>query len=397
MLRSKHLDALFQAGIERGDIFWMLDISVSAVSGNCVIFAYTLVILLQCVIEVTGQLYLLTTKPSIGKILLLAPMFFTSFMVITTIIALLFQRSSHGRIYSQYEALSMEQLRRANKPILAEVRQLFDAGIYQFAAFLAAVALGSIGYLPLNEFDYEHNVWPAIQALKLIEDGPKAVIYTIATLNYLVMPGKGCILLLYGLHIMHLCSLYCVSSILLRGKLKGIAVNRPAAADLMLSDQAWVTQELKSCIKQDVRLKTFCSAIIDHFKWILLFHVALAVIILSLLYYINLFLNGGYSPLGSRCFVAIANILSFTYSYNSENFREQVENIRQEICNLPWYSFNKCNQKLVHVFLSNMLQPRYLSVGGLFDANHEFLVLVMHKVFNVLTILSNLDPDRAGN
>lgn len=57
----------------------------------------------------------------------------------------------------------MEELRRANKPILVEVRKIFDAGIYQYVAFLAAVVLGSIGYLPLDEFDYEHNVWPAIQ------------------------------------------------------------------------------------------------------------------------------------------------------------------------------------------------------------------------------------------
>lgn len=130
-----------------------------------------------------------------------------------------------------------------------------------------------------------------VAALKLIEDCPKAVIYIIATLNYLVMPGKGAILLLYGLHIMHLSSLYCISSILLRSRLKGIAGNRSPAADLMLNNQERVTQELKGCIKQDVQLKTFCTAIIDHLKWILMINVTFAVIIMSLLYYTNLFVS----------------------------------------------------------------------------------------------------------
>lgn len=173
----------------------------------------------------------------------------------------------------------MWHLKSTDKQGLAEIRQLFELGFYTIFAYSLLVFLGELGYLPLNGLQIDNNIFPAIacirhifhihtsiptifyyiSVLKLFEKGPKILISSIVITNYVILYGKGIFMVLYGMHIMHSCMLYSVQSILLRRRLRNICYDNFKVSPLLLIEndpyQKWVQDELKECIKQDIKLK----------------------------------------------------------------------------------------------------------------------------------------------
>lgn len=187
------------------------------------------------------------------------------------------QRNSYIRCYKQY--MSMWHLKSTDKQGLVEIRQLFEIGFYTIFSYGLLTVLGEIGYLPLNGLQIDNNIFPAIactrhichihtsiptifyciSVIKLFENGPKILIYSIVVINYALLFLKGIGMVLYGMHIMHACILYNVQSILLRRRLRNICYDNFKVSPLLLIDniayQKWVQDELKECIKQDIKLK----------------------------------------------------------------------------------------------------------------------------------------------
>ncbi|XP_050297122.1 uncharacterized protein LOC126736677 [Anthonomus grandis grandis] len=338
---------------------------------------------------------MVTQKPTVSQFFTFGPMFFTSFHVLCSVCPVVFQRYHYKQIYRVY--MNLWPLKVADQQGLKEIKYLFIKGSCSVIFYALMASIISIAYLPLRGLDFDRSIWPAIAALKLLKDGPQSLIYAVIFMNYGLVFAKAYYLAIYGMHLMHMCTLYAIQNILLRRRIDCINNDNEDISPLVLIDdrkyQERVKRELKECIKLDIKLKRFSTSLIDYFKWVMIMHVGNAIIILSMLYYVNLFMNGGYDPLSTRCYVLGANLMAVCYAHYSEIYFEQTDLNRNALLKTPWYTFNNSNRKLMLIYLSNLSRPQYISAGGLLDVNYSLLIVVMHKCFNILTILKTMSPE----
>nr|QXE93266.1 odorant receptor 40 [Eucryptorrhynchus brandti] len=361
-------ERLFWQGIRKGDILWFIDRDARVLTKNCLFLVLALAVTVYSSIEVACQLYMLTEKPALLHVLAFTPMFFQSTHVLACTVPLIVQRYDYKKIYADYQ--KMWPLSGVDQKGLEEMRSIFLKCLCTYVGYYFLCFLCIVSFIPVNGVDYERNLWPSLAGFFLIN---------------------------YEMHIMHMCILYNVQCIMLRRRLETIDQRHQQSPVLLLVDddsyQEHVRRVLKECVKQDIKLKMFGNSLIRHFQWVMLFHAGNGILLLSVLYYMNIFLRGIFSPMGLLIFLFGANSMAFLYAVSSEIFREQVNLIRDAVFETKWYTFNVSNRKTILLLLTNLTRPRFLTAGGVFDVNYALFISIMHKCFNVMTVLNRMMPE----
>ncbi|XP_066156398.1 uncharacterized protein [Euwallacea fornicatus] len=386
------IDKWFELGVTKGDILWFIDKEIRINSQDCVHFLISYIVIIFCCMEVVCQLVVLIIEGrEIQHILTYGPMFFISTQVLIIALPLIIQRNTYLDIYKKYWRIY--NFEPAEHSTLQEMRELFYTYVRLMILCCFVFTIAFFGFLPYNGLNYDDNIFPVIKALKLLEGFPKWLPIAIILLNYILLMFKAYYLLVNVFHLMHMSGMYVVSNILLRGILRSIAHTKRGLTELKLVEheeyQHMVGLKLINCVKLDMEIRRFANSQIDYYKWTMLLILPNSILLLSVFAYINMFMAGGDTPIGSVCVSIDANFMALTYGVCSELYLAQVGLNRLTLENTPWYTFSLSNRRTMLILLSNLQKAKHISAGGLVHFNYEVLISVMRKVFNVLTILSS--------
>ncbi|XP_066249554.1 uncharacterized protein [Euwallacea similis] len=386
-------DKWFRLGLIKGDILWFIDEEIRIRSQSCFYFSATYTVVLFCSVEIVCQLALfITEEREIQHILSYGPMFFTSIQVLVGALPLMIQRNTYQGICEEYWRIC--NVKKAERSALREMQKLFNTCLSLLTVFFILIIVAIFGYIPYNGLNYDENIFPVIKALKLLEGFPRWLPIALIILNYALILPKAYYLAINALHLMHMCVMYAVSNMVLRGMLDSIQHTKRGLTELRLVDheeyQHMVQLKLRDCVKLDVKIRRFADSQIKYFKWVMMLVVPNAIVLLSLLAYINVFMAGGDSPIGSLCYTLDGNYMALLYGIYSELYLAQVGLNRLILENTPWHTFSLSNRRTMLIFLSNLHKPKYINAGGLVDFNYQVVIIVMRKVFNLLTVFSTL-------
>nr|WJJ63331.1 odorant receptor 31 [Pachyrhinus yasumatsui] len=323
----KFIENYFQVALKKGDIVWYINDLVSNITGNGYMFGVTLMIISYCSVEIAGNLYALTQKPTLDQILRFAPMFFASVHVLSCCLLFVVHKYDYTMIYNAY--FDVWPLKPTDKESVLEIRNVFHKALITTFIFLVIAVSGVIGLMPYH-VNIEQTIWPVLAVLTLIPDVSPTIQFSVALLNSLYTIFKAYFLLIYNLHYMQLCILYQVQSILLKRRLNSIKCNILKVPQFELVEhkgyQIWVSCQLKTCIKVDIKLKRFAEMAIVHFKWATFIHTSNGTLLITMLLYAIVGQDTLPCPVAFKVFLLGCNLTAFMYTHFSEVFYEQVGN-----------------------------------------------------------------------
>ncbi|EFA02958.1 odorant receptor 315 [Tribolium castaneum] len=179
---------------------------------------------------------------------------------------------------------------------------------------------------------------------------------------------------------------------LLNQKLKqindSIVENEQKQAKFDEKYQSFIYKELISCVKLHQRL-IFFGKRINHLVYapLLVYIFGGIVVGVALIYYLKSSVQHIFTSL---ILLLIALINSTTFVINGQMLENEAENIYISLTNLPWYSLNVQNRRVVYVMLMQSQKIIHMSASGLVSLNYQLTIVFFRCIYTGMTFLVNV-------
>ncbi|XP_076273506.1 uncharacterized protein LOC143204677 [Rhynchophorus ferrugineus] len=389
-------DEVFKKGLNMGDPLYFVERIAKVYFSNSLAFVVLYVTFIFSALEVFCQLYLLLTeKPDLLNVFQLAPMCLTSLYVLISGIPLMMMKDDYQKLICQARQNITAKIPMATPKTIETFREIYYKQIALYILFFLFCMTSVVSFLPTEGIDVENTIWPSIALLRLFPNDSGILISVIVAITYGSLGSKGFCLIFYGIHFMHLCTLYQIQSILLQKQLEMVNSTKWNCSDLVLNDnekyQEWVRIKIRRCIMEHITFLRFGKFLKAHFKYPLLLQIFNGVLLLTILFYITYYLRGGVSPIGFSNFMVATFAMIFVFAYHSELYSQQDQHILSTVFEVPWYTFGRSNRKMFLILAMNVCpRENYLSGGGIFSVNFNLFIWMLHKVVNLLTIMTGM-------
>ncbi|XP_044254727.1 odorant receptor 85b-like [Tribolium madens] len=152
--------------------------------------------------------------------------------------------------------------------------------------------------------------------------------------------------------------------------------------------QNFIYKELISCVKLHQRLIYFANRINDLVHTpIFMFTFSGVVVGVALIY----FLKSSIQYITTSLVLSLITlIISTTLIMTGQLLVDETENIYVSLTNLPWYSLNVQNRRVVFAMLIQSQKNIQMSASGLISLNYQVTIVLFRCIYGAITFLVNM-------
>nr|XP_015834807.1 PREDICTED: uncharacterized protein LOC107397800 [Tribolium castaneum] len=86
----------------------------------------------------------------------------------------------------------------------------------------------------------------------------------------------------------------------------------------------------------------------------------------------------------------VSLIITTTFVINGQLLEDETENIIISLTNLPWYSLNVQNRRVVYVMLMQSQKIIHMSASGIVSLNYQLTIVLFRCIYTAMTFLVNM-------
>ncbi|EFA02959.1 odorant receptor 316 [Tribolium castaneum] len=153
-------------------------------------------------------------------------------------------------------------------------------------------------------------------------------------------------------------------------------------------NQNFIYKELISCVKLHQRLIYFSNQINDLlYAPIFMYTFSGIVVGVALIYFLKTSIQ---YILTSLVLSIVSLIITTTFVINGQLLEDETENIIISLTNLPWYSLNVQNRRVVYVMLMQSQKIIHMSASGIVSLNYQLTIVLFRCIYTAMTFLVNM-------